>query len=134
MSRDYHVDIAQHAARADAKWVDNLLSHFDIPGVESGRQGTARRVSASGVYHVALVRRLTLDLGLNTARAVSIARQLLAGEVAEPHFPVIVGLELRFDRSVFEHSVDLAIAEAVESVSPARRGRPPVRNQGASQG
>lgn len=129
MTRYYHVDIAQHAAQADAKWVDNLLSHFDVPGVESGRQGVARRVSTHGVYHVALIRRLTVELGATTGRAVSIAQQLLAREGAGAHIPLFVGLEVRLDRSVFERSVDLAIEEAVESVAPARRGRPPLRRR-----
>ena len=78
MARLYHVDIARHVASADHKWVDNLLSHHAIPGVEGGRQGSARRISAEGIEYIALVRLLTQDLELSVARAVRFADRLLA--------------------------------------------------------
>ena len=123
MARVYHVDAARFAASADAKWVDNLLSHFDIPGVESARQGLARRISDVGIHHIALIRALTKELGINTATAVQLAAQLLSdsGDAIE----VAPGLVLSIDRQIFERQIDKAIAEAVESIAPARRGRPP---------
>lgn len=124
MSREYHVDIAQHAASVDAKWLDNLLSRFEIPGVATARQGIARRVSSIGIYHVALIRRLTAELGMSTGIAVSVAMTLLDG-AASAAFCVTAGVELRLNRPEFEREVDAAISVAVESVSPARRGRPP---------
>ena len=68
MARFYHVDIARFAANADQKWVDNLLSHYDVPGVDGAKQGLARRISAVGVYHIALIRSLTRDAGISTAQ------------------------------------------------------------------
>jgi hypothetical protein len=132
MARFYHVDIARFAADADQKWVDNLLSHYDVPGVEGAKQGLARRISTVGVYHIALVRSLTRDAGVSTATAVSLSVRLLTPGVAS--IPVITGLEFRFDREVFERHIDQAISEAVESVAPARRGRPPKRSEGSPQG
>ena len=125
MAREYHVDIAQHAASADAKWLDNLLSRFDIPGVANARQGIPRRVSNLGIYHVVLIRRLTAELGMSTGNAVSVASDILRGTTSGS-FLVTPGVELRLDRPAFERDVDGAIEVAVESVSPARRGRPPV--------
>ncbi|MDB4877297.1 MAG: hypothetical protein JWM41_3743 [Gemmatimonadetes bacterium] len=125
MARSYHVEIAQHAADADAKWVDNLLSHFNIPGVEGGRQGVARRISLHGIYHVALIRRLTRGLTVSVDAAVSLARHLLTTDAE--HLSLSGGLSLHLDRRVFEREVDAALAVAVESVAPARRGRPPLR-------
>jgi hypothetical protein len=124
MARHYHVDIAQHAAGADAKWTDNVLSHFDVPGVQSGRQGVARRISLHGVYHIALIRRLTRDLALSTDMAVSFSTHLLATD--STHISLSSGLSLHLDRRIFEQEVDAALAIAVESVAPARRGRPPI--------
>ena len=126
MARDYHADIARHAADADGKWVDNLLSHFDIPGVAGGRQGVARRVTAHGVCQVVLIRRLTLLFGMTTAKAVSMAGRLL-DDGEQSSLDADFGIELRLERRVFERAVDLAINEAVEAVTPARRGRPPTR-------
>lgn len=123
MARFYHVDIARFAANADQKWVDNLLSHHDVPGVEGARQGLARRISDVGVYHIALIRALTRDAGINTASAVSLSVRLLEPSVTS--VPIVAGLEFRLDRAAFTRRLDAAIAEAVESVAPARRGRPP---------
>jgi len=126
MARDYHADIARHAAGADTKWVDNLLSHFDIPGVAGGRQGVARRVTAHGVCQVVLIRRLTLLFGMTTAKAVLMAGQLL-DDGEQSSLDADYGIELRLDRRVFERAIDGAITEAVESVTPAPRGRPRAR-------
>ena len=125
MARSYHVDIARHVADSDAKWLDNLLSRFEIPGVAGGRQGQARRLSSDGVVRVALIRRLVLDLGLATADAVIVAGQLLGS--AEGTVERSPGLELRLDRPRLEREIERAISDAVETVVPARRGRPPGR-------
>lgn len=130
MAKLYHVDIARHAADADAKWVDNLLSHFAIPGVESGRQGSPRRISLLGIQHIALVRALTRELGLSVGSAVSLATRLLVGSA--PELPVGDWLQLRFDRQAFERQVEHQIADGVESVAPARRGRPRLRRHADS--
>jgi len=122
MARTYHVDIAQYVAGADRKWVDNLLSHFGIPGVEKAERGVARRIATNGIYHIALVRQLVERLDLGTSAAVTMAGHLLAEPLGQLSLPV--GLELRFDRDAFESDVDRRIADAVESVIPARRGRP----------
>jgi len=125
MARVYHVEIARHAADADPKWVDNLLSHFSVPGVENARQGVARRVTLSGVYHIALIRRLNRELGLSVSSAVALASRLLASDAARAS--VAPGLELHIDRSAFERDVDRRVSESVESSSRPRRGRPPRR-------
>jgi len=122
MAPIYHVDIAQYVANTDRKWVDNLLSHFDIPGVERAERGVPRRIGTSGVYHIALVRQLIQQLGIGMSAAVTMAGQLLADPSGQ--LSLSVGLDLRFDRDSFQNDVDRRIADAVESVIPARRGRP----------
>lgn len=124
MSRSYHVDVARHAADAEARWVDNLLARFAIPGIDSGGQGTSRRISSVGIYHIALVARLVRALGIALEPASALAARLMAATPGDPVF-VIGELELRFDRAAFVASVDARIAEAVESVVPPKRGRPP---------
>ena len=124
MARSYHVEIARFAADADQKWIDNLLSRFDVPGVDSSKQGLSRRISDEGIYQIALIRALTAELEVSTARAVSLAGQLLA----VPNAVVVAeDIELVFDRPSFERRIGARIAEAVESIAPARRGRPPKR-------
>ena len=124
MARSYHVEIASFAAGADQKWVDNLLSRFGVPGVDSSKQGLSRRISDVGVYHIALIRELTAELEVSTARAVTLAGQLLAVPGA---VRLTEDIEMVFDRPSFERRIDARVAEAVESIAPARRGRPPKR-------
>ena len=125
MARHYHIDIAVFAAESDRKWVDNLLSHFDVPGVEAAKQGVARQLSQSGVYHVALTRRLWLDGGMSVEAALSAARRLLS----DPSGRLLLSpsIELHLDRETFRSKIDARIAEGVESIVPRRRGRPPNR-------
>lgn len=122
MARLYHVDIARHAANADGKWIDNLLSHHQIPGVDSGRQGSARRISVSGIEYIALVRLLTSELRLSVSVAAALAARLIAID-SEP-LPLGSGLQLRLDLAEFRRRVHQSIDDGVESVTPARRGRP----------
>jgi hypothetical protein len=125
MSRFYHVEIARHAAGVDLKWVDNLLSHFKVPGVESGIQGVARRITLDGVYHVALIARLTRGMGMSVSTSVALASRLLASESSRAI--VGSGLELHVDRRAFAIEIDRRINDAVEASTPPRRGRPPRR-------
>jgi hypothetical protein len=122
MARTYHIDIARFAADAPLKWVDNLLTAHPLKGVESGRRGVARRISVAAIYHIALVHQLNHDLGVSVDTAVSIAHRLLSGTVN--HLEISGHLELRFDRFTFQHEIDRRIADAVEAIVPARRGRP----------
>jgi len=122
MARSYHVDIARHATGADSKWVDNLLSHFQIPGVDGGRQGSPRRISEDGIVHIALIRELTGALGLPLSRAVPIAGRLLAAESETVVFGDCIAIAV--ERVEVRRRVGALIADAVESVVPVPRGRP----------
>ena len=125
MTRTYHIDVAAVAADADRKWVDNLLSRFAISGVESARRGVARRITIDGLHRIALIRRLSVELGIPTPGAVDIAERLL--HTRPGRVSLMPGLELMFDRAVFEGQVAERIDHAVEWLLPARRGRPPRR-------
>lgn len=129
MARNYHVDIAAFAADVDRKWIDNLLSHFDVPGVESERRGVARRLSLDAIRTVVLVRVLTADTGLSVDRALAVAAQLLDAYDgrATSSSPWIA---LHIDRSAFEADVERRVAAAVEAVVPRKRGRPRTRRDG----
>lgn len=129
MARNYHVDIAAFAARADRKWVDNLLSHFAVPGVESERQGVARRLSIDAIQTVVLVRALANETGFSVDRALMTASSLLGssdGRVAAETSWVT----LQIDRPAFLAEVDRRVAAAVEAVVPRKRGRPASRHDG----
>src|SRR4051812_39255156 len=103
MARHYHVDIAVVAASADRKWVDNLLSHFDVPGVDVARQGVARRISTHGMYHIALVWRLSHEAGMSVQMALELAGRLLTTDAN--HIVLAPALELRLDRHAFQREI-----------------------------
>ena len=119
----YHIDIARYATQCERKWIDNLLSHFDIPGVERARQGSLRRIAPTGIYHIALSHRIVVELNTTLNTAVALAQALLRTQDGE--LALSRGLSLKFDRRAFESAIDGRIAEAVEAIVPARRGRPP---------
>jgi hypothetical protein len=125
MPRSYHLQLAAYAADADPKWVDNLLSHFDIPGVELAGAGVPRRIAPTGVYHIALIRALTRAAHFPTHAAVTIAAQLLgADESPAASLELTPAIELRLDAPVFRRQIDARIADAVDTIAPRRRGRP----------
>jgi hypothetical protein len=123
MGRLYHIDIAVFAAGADTRWVDNLISAHRIPGVESSRRGVSRRMSTHAIYQIAIVRQLSQGLGISVDTAVALAGRLLGAD--DGRIPVPEHLEVRLARQDFEREIDQRIAIAVESIVPARRGRPP---------
>jgi hypothetical protein len=122
MARSYHIDIAAFAADCDLKWIDNLLSHFSVAGVESAKQGVARRLSIEAIQTIVLVRSLNQHAGLSIERGLQAAERLLSEEGDHALGPWV---ELRFDGSGFKQQVDAKVSEAVESIVPRRRGRPP---------
>jgi len=123
LPRAYHIDLAQHVAGADARWVDNLISRFSLPGVETAGRGAARRLTAIGIQHVALIRSLTVDLGLALTAAVALARTLLS--TSDDDWSAGPWVSLEFRRTEFVRHIDALIADGVESITPVRRGRPP---------
>jgi hypothetical protein len=123
--RSYHVAIAGIVADSGEKWIDNLLSHHQLVGVDKLQRGVSRRISIAGIRQIALVRRLVQQLGVPTAVAVSLAARIWEGETGI--LPLGDGLELRVDLPSLRHDIDVRVARAVESVALARRGRPPKR-------
>ena len=121
MARAYHVDVARHVAGVDAKWIDNMLSHFELPGVAGGRQGTPRRITELGIAHIVLVRRLSDVLGVRIGEAVWLSQRLLSSTAP---VEVDLGVEVRVDRTLFLAKITRDIANAAEAIVPARRGRP----------
>jgi len=118
----YHIDIACFVAEVERKWIDNFLSRVEMAGAESAGHGVVRRLTIGAVRQIALTRRIVQDLGLSIERAATLAGSLIAnaGEVRGPN-----GLIMRVDIAAFEADIDRRLADAVEAVVLARRGRPP---------
>jgi len=130
--RLYNVAVTSVAIEAPEKWTDNLIAHYELPGVQSRARGVARGISWPALVHIALIRELHTRIGCSVRDAVSFAGALLGSPdgmlVASTH------LALAFDRMRFEHDLRRHLADALESAPRPRRGRPrrqrPARGQG----
>ena len=129
MARSYDTRVVALTINAPIKWVDNLLSHHDIPGVAGGRQGVSRRIGDTGLLAIELTRVFNAELQVPVARAVALARQILASgsEVARCETASGVALSVRL-RDV-ETRLHRQLVQGLESAAVVRRGRPAGRRR-----
>lgn len=122
--RSYHVATVSVALSCPTKWVDNVLSRHELPGVVRERQGITREVSFEALVHLAVVQTLIDELALPVERAVHLARELCARDGT-----TAIGEHgtLRIDLGAVRADLTAALREAVEIATPPRRGRPPRR-------
>jgi hypothetical protein len=127
MPRAYTVATAALALGMPIKWVDNVLSHYRVPGTRQERQGIARHLSIESLLVLGLTAVLIHELGLPIAKAIVVAEGIakasgryLAGE----------GLIIEIDLAAFQSSLLEKLESAVEMAPVPRRGRPPASKTG----
>lgn len=126
--RLYDVAVAAFALRVDRKWLDNFLSQHDIPGVERSVQGLARQLPLRSLAIIAIVRDLQRQLGLGISRGLAVAVRL----VGPGHGHVRLGTtQLTADVPAIERELDHRLFDAMETVVPRKRGRPPAQKRGS---
>lgn len=105
-----------------AKALDNLLSRSFHGLLPRGRRGRARRVPMDVLELVTLALLLKRDLGIPTPNAVELARAIRRA----PHGEIGVGslAVLHFDITRLHEMLERALADALETFAPPRRGRP----------
>jgi hypothetical protein len=126
MARAYTVGTAALALDIPAKWLDNVLSHFQIPGVTQERQGISRKVSLEAVLRLALSLNLIDDLEIPTANALRLASTLI--QTGGQH-RTDSGVTISLDLSTIRAGLEASLAQAVEIAPVPRRGRPPGPNR-----
>jgi len=124
VNRAYSVRITAVALGVPAKWVDNVLSQHDIPGVVSSRQGVERSISDIGIRMLEIVRMCSHELGIPISRAVEIAR---ATSKSDARFATSSGAELRFDIAAIDRRLRERLIDAIEATPRLARGRPRTR-------
>lgn len=122
MSRSYSVRTTALTLGVAAKWIDNVLSHYDIPGVTSARQGIQRGISDIGMRVLEVVRILNHELGIPLQRAVVIATGIGAG--GDARFVSPSGAEIRFSLESIDQRLRERLIDAIEATPRVRRGRP----------
>jgi len=119
--RLYDVAVASLALRVDRKWLDNVLSQHDVPGVSRSVRGAARQIPLRSLLIISLVRDLQRQLGLGVARGLVVAARL----VGASHGHVRLGVALlTVDIPALERQLDDRLVDVMETIVPRRRGRP----------
>jgi hypothetical protein len=121
----YNTATAAVAMGVTPKWLDNLLSHNNIDGLQSDSQGVARRLSIATVTVLVLTKELIDALELPAPIALRIATAIVANPDGELLLSPTVHLTLRAD----DLRLDVLdrLTRAVEIAPTPRRGRPPKR-------
>ena len=125
MLRTYSPRISALITGADPKWLDNLLSRHDLPGVSRARRGVERRITEDGLLAIELCRILNLELGVSVQQAATIvsACNVFPGEDVF-QFRTASGLMLQLPILETRSRLRERTIEAVEMVAAVRRGRP----------
>ena len=128
--RAYTVATTALALEVDSKWIDNALSHHDIPGIARSQRGVRRRIPPRSVFIIALARILAVELSIPLHRALEIAIDIESHDVAE--YRVSGLIVLRVDRDQLRASLTQRLNDAAEVAAVPRRGRPPLRRSGSA--
>jgi hypothetical protein len=124
--RAYTVATAALALGVSAKWIDNVLSHNKVSGIRQQRQGIARRLSVEGLLVLAVTTLLIDQLGLPTAKAITVAEKIVKGSGRH----VAGDLSIEIDLTMFHARLLEKLESAVEIAPIPRRGRPPANKTG----
>jgi len=141
MARVYDIAVAALAIGVERKWLDNLTAQHSIPGTEHVARGVARRLSMRTLLTAAIVRDLSRGLGVPVSRGVEAASSILGGDSAGQIMPmaataaptarlsVAESTTLVVDVGRLEKEIERRLLEAMETVVPRRRGRPPLKER-----
>ena len=143
MARVYDIAVAALAIGVERKWLDNLTAQHSIPETEHVARGVARRLSMRALLTAAIVRDLNRGLGVPVGRGVELASSILGaqqsregvaiaesgpgGLLSAPRvvLPIAESLTLAVDVERLEREIERRLLEAMETMVPRRRGRPP---------
>ena len=125
MPHTYSVRLVALTLECDPKWVDNLLSHHSLPGVDQSGQGVERRVSDEGLVLIEATRILSTELGLPLAKAVAVVSEA-ARQRGDPQAAVVMnsGVSLSLPLAALEARIRIRLVDAIDAVGRIRRGRP----------
>jgi hypothetical protein len=129
----YSIATTAFALGVTEKWIDNLLSQADVPGVVRSRQGVERGITEQGVLAIELVRLLNEELGVSIRTAAELVRQTITLPAQESRHSTPSGIEVRFPTASLEQSLRERLRDALDAVPPRKRGRPPSQKKNAGR-
>ena len=127
MARSYTVGTVALTLGTPGKWLDNVLSHHAVTGVQQKQQGVSRRLSIEAILILAVVVLLIQDIGLPTPHAIHLAEALVN---ADGEYQTVRGLRIRLDLNAIRQRLLERLETAVEAAPIPRRGRPPANKTG----
>lgn len=122
--RTYDVRTVALTLDVDPKWIDNLLSHYDVPGCTGSKQGVQREITDPGLRAIAVIRMLQTDIGVSVQRAVQLVQRAIANQGNLDTLRTERGSRIDLQFGALESEVQARLAEALEAVPRRRRGRP----------
>ncbi len=121
MPRAYTVAAAALALDMPLKWLDNVLSHNQVPGIHQSRQGVARRLTIEGLLILTIATLLIRELGVPLASALKLAQRMAVGDGTHTS-PAGVRIQLHLE--ALKARLLERLANAVEIAPSPKRGRP----------
>jgi|GEM_PF-2142217 len=125
----YSLDTAASAIGVSTRKLDNFLRRQLGDLIAKGSQGRARTIPHGAVERAAVAMILVRDLGCRPGNAVALATRVI--ENSGSQLPVGTLTTLGFDLRRLRLVLDQTLADAVETTTPSRRGRP--RGLGAAK-
>ena len=122
--RAYTVAATAVALGVSSKWVDNVLSHHQVPGVHRARQGIARRVTPAALLILDITLRLVRSLGLPLPQAIQTAQRLVDAGEGGVGLSGAASIQIRADVEALTEDLNVRLERAVEMSPTPRRGRP----------
>jgi hypothetical protein len=121
MARAYTVATAALALNVTTKWIDNVLSHFTVAGVDQARQGVRRRITSDGLLILWIAKEIAHNLGTPLRPALQTAELV----VKTGSLLIAPNISLAVDRDKVRENLSTQLDRAVEVAPVPRRGRPP---------
>src|SRR5690349_14043645 len=123
MPRLYHTAAAAFAIGRPAKWLDNVLSRYDVAGLARQTQGLSREITIDALIVLRVASDLCSDLELSVAQAIELAQALARSE--DGCIVLSTGLRVQVDLTRVRRSLEQRLLETVETHLRPPRGRRP---------
>ncbi len=106
------------------KWVDNVLSHYRVPGVLQEKQGVVRRVTPTGLLTLEITLSLSRGLGIAIPEALRIANTLIEVRGREIALAQAPAIRVSADIGTLVGALNTRLERALEITPIPKRGRP----------
>lgn len=130
--RAYTVATSAVVLGVTRKWVDNVLSHYRVPGVLQERQGIVRKVTPAALLRLELCVSLVRSLNVPILQGLEVAEAIIKADGGEIGLAGAPALGITADLQALASDLQRRIDAAIEMSPTPKRGRPARKKSGAS--